>query len=174
MSGGSLTHDQLNPDSPTSYIYISSFPLYFYIFYLPPSQSVQPSLSPTIQAWAIIHIRLSINQRPNSNCNPPPTHTFPMTLCFQHTLQSHPIYANLTLQFLSPLNITTLPLPALTFLLHTSTKHPIIDLPLGLLPTHHTKPSHLHTRGQAISTLPLPPHPHFQLYHYCMQNTLQS
>ena len=65
-------------------------------------------------------------------------------------------------------NITFI-LPASTFrplLLHTSTKSPTTALRSSS--THHTKPSHSHTRGQVISTLSPPPHPYFHLLPHCI------
>ena len=74
-------------------------------------------------------------------------------------LQSHPIYTNLIFQALLSIQHYHLVFLALTFrpLLHKQNV-PILLLPLP--PTRYTKPSHLHTRGQAISTLSSSPHPH--------------
>ena len=41
-------------------------------------------------------------------------------------------------------------------------------------PTHHTEPNHLHTRGQVISILFCPSHPHFLLFHHCIHVYFKS
>ena len=111
----------------------------------------------------------SINQSPNSTCHPPPIRHLPTTLCLiiPNSSKTHPKYLNSetcskSIPFTQTSHCNPFSPPCsylhwLSDLFSYTPQQTIPPSPSGIPPTHHTKPSHLHTRGQAISTLFPPP-----------------